>query len=85
LTRVAALAPQLGRVGDGAIRLVHRERTGYPVLMRDLDLPPPLDVYEVREWAAPPTNALPAKGWLASPVLIELLDAPASSDSKSKS
>lgn len=53
-----------------------RERTGYPVLMRNLDLPTPVDLFDVQE------NPLalgeyrflfPAKGWLASPLLPALL------------
>ncbi len=52
-----------------------RERTGYPVLMRDLDLPVPVDLFEVQEnsLAAGELRFLfPAKGWLP-PVLLDLL------------
>ena len=87
LPRVAALAPRLGAVPAGPERASHRERTAYPVLARNLDLPPPLDLYDVRELTpAPPSAAssdsspsspLPPKGWLPSPLLLELLDAPA--------
>jgi tetratricopeptide (TPR) repeat protein len=84
LAELAARAASLGREGSGQVGVLHRERTGYPVLMRDLDLPPPLDVYEVREFSAPPTVANPPKGWLPSPLLIELLDAPAFANPKSK-
>lgn len=59
-------------------RSYHRERTGYPVLMRNLDLAPPRDVWRVRESAGPPEAgqaALPPKGWLPSPRLLALLDA----------
>ena len=48
---VAALTPQLGRVPDGPERIYRRERIGYPVLMRNLDLPIPVDLYDVRELA----------------------------------
>ncbi len=73
---------QLGRVPAGPERVYRRERTGYPVLMRDLDLPTPVDLYEVRESTAPSALAaaaiLPPKGWLPSPLLLTLLDAPVS-------
>ncbi len=77
LARVAALAPELGRVPDGPERTYRRERIGYPVLMRNLDLPTPIDVFVVRE-SVPATQlpeyaALPTKGWLPSPVLRRLL------------
>ena len=77
LPRVAALAPRLGDVPAGPERSYRRERTAYPVLARNLDLPPPLDLYDVRELTAPPASApLPSKSWLPSPLLLELLDAP---------
>ena len=89
LPRVAALAPRLGEVPAGPERSYRRERTAYPVLARNLDLPPPLDLYDVREptpsSASPPSSAssassasspLPAKSWLPSSLLLELLDAP---------
>lgn len=53
-----------------------RERTGYPVLMRNLDLPTPVDLFDVHDnaLAAGEFNFLfPAKGWLASPLLPALL------------
>jgi O-antigen ligase len=77
LPRVAALAPTLGRVPPGAGRTYRRERTGYPVLMRNLDLPTPVDLFDVRESAAPLDVTLPPKGWLPSPLLLQLLDPPA--------
>jgi tetratricopeptide (TPR) repeat protein len=69
----------LGEVPPGPERLTRRERLGYPVLMRNLDLPPPIDLYEVRELVSPPpaNSTLPAKGWLPSPLLRQLLDRPA--------
>jgi O-antigen ligase len=77
LARVAALAPKLGEVPAGPERRFTRERIGYPVLTRNLDLPPPSDLFLVREPATPPDETLPPKGWLPSPLLLELLDAPA--------
>lgn len=59
------------------IRAYHRERTGYPVLMRNLDLAPPSDVFEVREVIAAADDLrflFPAKGWLPSPLLLSLLE-----------
>lgn len=79
LPRIAALAPQLGKVPSGPERTSLRERRGYPVLMRNLDLPTPIDLYPVRELTSPsPTStaSLPPKSWLPSPLLLELLDAP---------
>ncbi len=78
LPAVAALAPRLGVVPTGPERAYRRERTAYPVLARNLDLPPPLDLYDVRELTPPPPAlaTLPPKGWLPSPLLLELLDAP---------
>jgi O-antigen ligase len=73
-------AGQLGLVPTGPERVFRRERTGYPVLMRNLDLPTPVDLYDVRESVAPvdPSRPLPPKGWLPSPLLLKLLDAPVS-------
>jgi hypothetical protein len=53
------------------------ERTGYPVLMRDLDLPPPMDMLDVQEnlLAVELFDFLfPPKGWLPAPVLVELFE-----------
>ena len=61
----------------GEERAYRRERTGYPVLMRNLDLPTPVDVFVIREYTpAPGTTApaLPVKGWLPSPRLLALLE-----------
>ncbi|MGA3007315.1 MAG: O-antigen ligase family protein [Opitutaceae bacterium] len=56
-----------------------RERPGYPVLMRNLDLPTPVDFFDVRENAVA-TGSLaylfPKKSWLPSPLLLEFLDKP---------
>jgi O-antigen ligase len=71
------LAPRLGQVSPGPEANYRRERRGYPVLMRNLDLPPPVDLYDVREDPRFPASVpfpLPDKGWLPSPVLLELLD-----------
>jgi hypothetical protein len=46
--------------------------------MRNLDLAPPTDLYDVREDPRFPASLsfpLPSKGWLPSPVLLKLLDA----------
>ena len=76
----AMIAGLLGRVPAGPERVYRRERTGYPVLMRNLDLPTPLDLYDVRESAAPASTdaaaSLPPKGWLPSPLLLKLLAGP---------
>ncbi|MBL9188256.1 MAG: O-antigen ligase family protein [Opitutaceae bacterium] len=75
LDRVALLAP--GRGADGPERAYRRTRPGYPVLMRNLDLVVPPDVFVVRETTTAPDPAipLPPKGWLPSPILVELLAA----------
>lgn len=82
LDRLAAATGQLGLPVAGPERSHRRERTGYPVLMRNLDLPAPVDLFDVRESASEPSKGamanLPAKGWMPSPVLLGLLDGPAS-------
>jgi hypothetical protein len=79
LDRVASLASRLGQVPDGPERAFRRERTGYPVLMRNLDLPTPIDRFVVREsTVAAGAMPLPPKGWLPSPLLLRLLDEPPS-------
>jgi O-antigen ligase len=56
-----------------------RERPGYPVVMRNLDLPTPVDLFDVHENALA-TGQLaflfPRKSWLPSPLLLEFLDNP---------
>ena len=78
LPAIAALAPRLGVIPEGPAHTYHRERRGYPVLIRDLNFAPPADLYDVRELVSSPTLSapLPPKGWLPSPLLLELLDAP---------
>jgi O-antigen ligase len=74
---MAGLAPRLGEVSDGRELIYRRERTGYPVLMRNHDLTAPLDRFDVREdprFVARVPFRLPPKGWLPSPVLLKLLD-----------
>jgi O-antigen ligase len=59
-------------------RNYRRERVGYPILMRDLDLPAPVDVFDVQEndLAAGELRFLfPPKGWVPSPELVKLLHA----------
>lgn len=76
---LAALAPRLGQVSPGPEHNYRRTRLGYPVLMRNLDIPPPVDLYDVREdprFPATVSFPLPDKGWLPSPVLLMLLDDP---------
>lgn len=54
-----------------------RQRTGYPVLMRNLDLDTPVDLFDVQESArldGKLASVFPAKGWLPSPLLLALLD-----------
>lgn len=61
------------------VRLYRRERSGYPVLMRDLDLPVPVDLFDVQEntLATGPFRFLfPRKGWLPGPALLRLLATP---------
>jgi hypothetical protein len=60
------------------LRGYRRERSGYPVLMRDLDLEPPLDLYDVQEdarFAVDLAFLFPAKGWLPTPLVVALLRA----------
>ena len=84
LARVSALAPLLGAVSPGEEKSYRRERIGYPVLMRNLDLPTPVDLFDVRESVTPVDSNVPPKGWLPSPILLALLDAPSPSESKSE-
>ena len=76
--RLLTLAPHLGQVSAGPEKVYRRERIGYPVLMRNADLPVPDDLYDVREDPRFPDSVpfpLPSKGWLPSPELLTLLDA----------
>ncbi|RXK53442.1 O-antigen ligase domain-containing protein [Oleiharenicola lentus] len=71
------LAPRFGEVSAGPETSYRRTRLGYPVLMRNADLAPPIDLYDVREnprFAAALPFPLPPKGWLPSPLLLKLLD-----------
>jgi hypothetical protein len=77
IPRMTKAARQLGQVPPGPERTYRRERTGYPVLMRNLDLLPPRDLFDVREpLAGAPSGAEapPPKGWLPAPLLLSLLD-----------
>ncbi len=63
----------------GTVRVYRRERLGYPVLMKNLDVPPPVDLFDVQEdprMAESLRFLFPPKGWLPSPLLLELLDTP---------
>ncbi len=71
--------PEPAPLARATVLAYRRERPGYPVLMRNLDLAIPTDVFLVQE------NALasgawrflfPAKGWAPSPALLALLDHP---------
>jgi len=76
--RLRSLSPRLGHVSPGPEVNYRRERIGYPVLMRNSDLAPPFDLYDVREDPRFPASVpfpLPDKGWLPAPVLLKLLDA----------
>ena len=78
-----ARRPEPAAFEQSATRRYRRERVGYPVLMRDLDLPRPIDLFDVEEnlSAATELNFLfPRKGWLPAPRLLPLLDAPTASD-----
>ncbi|MBI4623168.1 MAG: O-antigen ligase family protein [Verrucomicrobia bacterium] len=79
LTRLAEATSRLGHATAGPERSHRRERTGYPVLMRNLDLTTPVDLFDVRESQDTGTTAatLPPKGWLPSPLLLTLLNEPA--------
>jgi tetratricopeptide (TPR) repeat protein len=75
--QLAQLSPRLGDVSAGPEKDYRRERTGYPVLMRNLNFDPPVDLYDVREdprFVASVSFPLPLKGWLPSPLLLKLLD-----------
>ncbi|MCF3648746.1 O-antigen ligase family protein [Synoicihabitans lomoniglobus] len=77
LNHLIAAVDQIGRVNAEDQRSYRRERTGYPVLMRNLDIPPPIDLYDVREsqpQAGEEATTLPPKGWLPGPLLLKLLD-----------
>jgi O-antigen ligase len=76
---LGSLTPRLGHVSPGPETNYRRERIGYPVLMRNLDLAPPVDLYDVREDPRLPESVpfpLPPKGWLPSPLLLKLLNDP---------
>jgi len=78
--RLRSLAPRLGQPSAGDEKAFQRDRLGYPVLMRNLDLPVPTDLYVVREDPRFPASVpfpLPSKGWLPSSRLLNLLDASA--------
>jgi O-antigen ligase len=71
--------PAPGRLLAAPALVYRRERPGYPVLMRNLDLPVPVDLFDVEENAVatgPLAFLFPKKSWLPSPLLIEFLDNP---------
>ena len=71
--------PMPGPLLAAPVRRLRYEELGYPVLMRNSNLPPPVDLYDAQENALA-TGRLaflfPAKGWLPSPRLLEYLDNP---------
>ena len=72
-----AARPPVPEWQTAPVRAYHRERAGYPVLMRNLDIPPPVDLFDVQENSLASTELAPLfapKGWLPAPLLIELLD-----------
>jgi hypothetical protein len=69
--------PRGAELDAARINAYRRQRAGYPVLVRRPDLFPPSDLFEVQENAAatgPLRFLFPPKGWLPSPLLLELLD-----------
>ncbi|MEY4938641.1 MAG: hypothetical protein RIQ93_376 [Verrucomicrobiota bacterium] len=71
-------AAQLPEFTAGPGRSFRRTRPGYPVLARNLEVAPPMDLFDVQMNAALTEQTLfifPAKGWLPSPLLLALLDA----------
>ncbi len=60
---------------EAPVQHYRRERSGYPVLMRNLDLPAPTDLFDVQENALA-TGGLrflfPHKGWLPTRVFLPL-------------
>ncbi|WP_438480182.1 O-antigen ligase family protein [Oleiharenicola lentus] len=76
---LATLTGQLGQPSSNQERSYRRERTGYPVLMRNPDLGTPTDLYDVREdarFAESLPFPLPPKGWLNNWALVSLLKDP---------
>ena len=74
-----ARRPDVPDFAAAPLRRYRRERTGYPVLMRQLDLPPPQDLFDVQEntlAAGEFAFLFPPKGWLPGPLLLDLLDSP---------
>ncbi len=70
-------SPTPAAFDDISSETLRRERIGYPVLMRNLDLAPPIDAWVVRESSirkTPLGSLWPDKGWVPSPLLIALLD-----------
>jgi O-antigen ligase len=60
-----------------ALRTYRRERRGYPVLMRQPDLPVAVDLFEVQENLLATGEyrfLFPSKGWLPGPLLLRLLE-----------
>jgi O-antigen ligase len=69
--------PALPAFATAPVQLSRRERTGYPVLMRNLDLPVPTDLFDVQENALAVREfrfLFPRKGWLPAPILVSLLE-----------
>jgi len=69
--------PNPASLETSEVRAYRRARLGYPVLMRDLDLPAPIDLFEVQENTVAATELhflFPHKGWLPAPQLLSLMN-----------
>jgi O-antigen ligase len=70
--------PELPDFDSAPINVYRRQRSGYPVLMRQPSLAVPSDLFDVQENALATGElrfAFPERGWVPSPLLLELLDA----------
>jgi hypothetical protein len=77
-----AARPSVPEWSTAPSKVYHRERPGYPVLMRNLDLPTPVDLFEVQENSLASgdlAELFPKKGWLPAPLLVGALDGEAKS------
>jgi hypothetical protein len=73
--RIFLAQPVALPIHHGPVLAYHRERTGYPVLMRQPDVGAPVDVYLVQEdprWSVDRKFLFPPKGWLDGALRNEL-------------